>query len=295
MAGVPFRLCDRWADPCLLGIGRECIRARRDATAVLLDASRVRRLTGRGIVRLCRIARTVADLDESEYVGARHVLEGSQLQGRRGLDEREDRFEIRLGERGYPGSVAELPDAPRVLYVRGAPGVPGGPVDLDYRLASRDAVRGSPSRSWPQGSLSSRASPSFPAGPGMRSGGGPGGARCGRAACHRLGNRCGRRLPRERTPTRRGRALIEGDGRGLARALGDASAAMGIPEAQRVIASLSDATFVAEAGMPSGTFSTAETANALGRELIAVPGSSSPPNREEPLKSYCERGLLHRG
>lgn len=57
-----------------------------DATAVLLDASRVRRLTGRGIVRLCRIARTVADLDESEYVGARHVLEGSQLQGRRGLD-----------------------------------------------------------------------------------------------------------------------------------------------------------------------------------------------------------------
>ncbi len=57
-----------------------------DATAVLLDASRVRRLTGRVIVRLCRIARTVADLDESEYVGARHVLEGSQLQGRRGLD-----------------------------------------------------------------------------------------------------------------------------------------------------------------------------------------------------------------
>ncbi|MFR2032104.1 MAG: DNA-processing protein DprA [Collinsella sp.] len=41
----------------------------------------------------------------------------------------------------------------------------------------------------------------------------------------------------------------------------------------RVIAALSQALFVSEAGMPSGTFSTAEAAMDLGRELLAVPGS----------------------
>ncbi len=45
------------------------------------------------------------------------------------------------------------------------------------------------------------------------------------------------------------------------------------PKRTQVIAALSGATFVAEAGMPSGTFSTAEAANALGRELLAAPGS----------------------
>ena len=45
------------------------------------------------------------------------------------------------------------------------------------------------------------------------------------------------------------------------------------PKRNQVIAALSEATFVAEAGMPSGTFSTAEAANALGRELLAAPGS----------------------
>ena len=45
------------------------------------------------------------------------------------------------------------------------------------------------------------------------------------------------------------------------------------PKRNQVIAALSGATFVAEAGMPSGTFSTAEAANALGRELLAAPGS----------------------
>lgn len=45
------------------------------------------------------------------------------------------------------------------------------------------------------------------------------------------------------------------------------------PKRNRVIAALSSATFVAEAGMPSGTFSTAETANGLGREVLAAPGS----------------------
>lgn len=50
----------------------------------LLDIARHSHLTGRGIVRLCRIARTIADIDEVERVGSVHLLEASQLQGRRG-------------------------------------------------------------------------------------------------------------------------------------------------------------------------------------------------------------------
>lgn len=53
----------------------------------LLEIARTGHLTGRGIARLVRIARTVADMDESEGIGPAHVLEASMLQGRRG-DER---------------------------------------------------------------------------------------------------------------------------------------------------------------------------------------------------------------
>lgn len=39
-------------------------------------------LTGRGIVRLCRIARTIADMQESREVGPNHVFEASMFRGR---------------------------------------------------------------------------------------------------------------------------------------------------------------------------------------------------------------------
>lgn len=45
------------------------------------------------------------------------------------------------------------------------------------------------------------------------------------------------------------------------------------PRRNRVIAALSKATLIAEAGLPSGTFSTAECALQIGREVLAVPGS----------------------
>lgn len=52
------------------------------AARSLLDIARRRHLTGRGIVRLCRVARTVADIEEARHVGAEHVLEASMYQGR---------------------------------------------------------------------------------------------------------------------------------------------------------------------------------------------------------------------
>ena len=45
------------------------------------------------------------------------------------------------------------------------------------------------------------------------------------------------------------------------------------PKRNAIIAALARAVFVAEAGMPSGTFSTADAANKLGREILSVPGS----------------------
>ena len=45
------------------------------------------------------------------------------------------------------------------------------------------------------------------------------------------------------------------------------------PQRNRVIAALSEAVFIGEAGMPSGTFSTAEAAIELGREVLVAPGS----------------------
>ena len=45
------------------------------------------------------------------------------------------------------------------------------------------------------------------------------------------------------------------------------------PKRNLLIAALSSATFIAEASIPSGTFLTAEAAQNLGREVLAVPGS----------------------
>lgn len=50
------------------------------------------------------------------------------------------------------------------------------------------------------------------------------------------------------------------------------------PKRNRVIAALSAATLIAEAAMPSGTFSTAEVATSIGREVLAAPGAIFSPS-----------------
>lgn len=54
-----------------------------EAERALADLARRNALTGRGIKRLCRIARTIADMDESDRIGQGHMLEASMFQGRR--------------------------------------------------------------------------------------------------------------------------------------------------------------------------------------------------------------------
>lgn len=50
----------------------------------LIQIARAAHLTGRGIVRLSKIARTIADIEESEDVKQTHVLEASMFRGRTG-------------------------------------------------------------------------------------------------------------------------------------------------------------------------------------------------------------------
>ena len=53
------------------------------ASDVVLNLADRSHMTGRGIVRLCRIARTIADIDESSKVSKQHVLEAALYRGRR--------------------------------------------------------------------------------------------------------------------------------------------------------------------------------------------------------------------
>jgi magnesium chelatase family protein len=52
---------------------------RSDAHEAWADACRVRRLTGRGAARIRRVARTLADLDDREWVSADDVVRASWL------------------------------------------------------------------------------------------------------------------------------------------------------------------------------------------------------------------------
>jgi magnesium chelatase family protein len=52
-----------------------------DARSALTASARASRLSGRGVVRVLRVARTIADLDGSARVGAVHVLEAIHYRG----------------------------------------------------------------------------------------------------------------------------------------------------------------------------------------------------------------------
>lgn len=184
----------------------------------------------------------------------------------------DDRIEIALGDPLYPACVSELPDAPGVLYVRGDPKVLDRP-SLSI-VGSRKAT--------PYGLAIAEMAGRIAAESGLAvvSGGARG---CDQAAglasidaggVHVvvLGTGADVVYPAS------ARRLIERalDGGGAVVSLepwGTPPQRWAFPKRNRVIAALSSATLVSEAGMPSGTFSTAEAAVSLDREVLAVPGS----------------------
>lgn len=184
----------------------------------------------------------------------------------------DDRTEITKDDSLYPASLLDLPDAPERLYVR------GDPTALSLPSLSVIGAR----RASPYGLAVAEMAGKLAAESGLVevSGGARGCDAAGGLAALEAGGRhvvvlgSGADVVYPRSSA----ALID-------RALSSGGAVVSLcpwgapprrfafPRRNRVIAALSEALFISEAGMPSGTFSTAETAIQIGREVLVAPGS----------------------
>lgn len=184
----------------------------------------------------------------------------------------DERLEVRLGDARYPACVTELAAAPPVLYVRGSCEVLGAPA-----LSIIGARRATPyglALAEMAGRIAAEA------GIVVVSGGARG---CDQAAGRAALKAGGRHVvvlgtgadvvyPASAAPLIDS-ALESGGAVVSLEPWGTQPIKWAFPKRNRVIAALSAALFVSEAGMPSGTFSTADAANELGREVLAAPGS----------------------
>ena len=214
---------------------------------------------------------------------------GPQLKGPRTVLER--------GAEGFPPSLGMVHDPPERLYVLGNPAalveglaVVGARKATPYGLGCARRFARMAARARGRGGVGRRAR--------LRRGGPPGRAR--RRMPH--GRVSGRRV-RPAVSVRASWAVPEHRGR---RRGGGVGASMGLsarcPIAfrarNRLIAGLARATLIVEAGLPSGTFSTADEALAANREVLVVPGaitsaSSRGANRLDLPGSHAHRRRRH--
>lgn len=184
----------------------------------------------------------------------------------------EGTFELHPGDALYPDTVLELSDVPQTLYVR------GDPAALSTSALSIIGARKASPYGLAVAELAAKVA--VEAGVTVVSGGAVG---CDQASGWAAVNAGGRHVVVLGTGAD---VVYPRSSAGLiARTIDTGGAVVSIspwgmgprkfafPRRNRVIAALSQALFVSEAGMPSGTFSTAEAAMDLGRELLAVPGS----------------------
>jgi DNA processing protein len=180
------------------------------------------------------------------------------------------RFELRLGDIGYPEQLAQAPEAPEVLYGVGNPehlcpglGVVGARKATPYGLQAGRLFAGWAAR----------------AGYTIISGGAAG---CDQAA-HRAALEADR--PTVAVLGCAADLVYPSDAGELLAAIAETGAVVsehpwGTPPQRwmfrtrnRIIAGLAGGLLVLEAGLPSGTFSTADYALAAGRDVLVVPGS----------------------
>ncbi|MGV8082665.1 MAG: DNA-processing protein DprA [Coriobacteriia bacterium] len=182
-----------------------------------------------------------------------------------------ERFEIELGSAEYPALLAASPSPPAILRGIGDPKVLSGPA-----LAVVGARRATP-----YGLRAATEFAGWAAGAGWTivSGAAVGCDQAAHRAAISAGGRtvavlgCGADTVYPRgadellsAVSRSGAVVSELD-------WGYPPAKWTFRARNRIIASLSDALLVVEAGLPSGTFSTADYALASGRDVLAVPGS----------------------
>lgn len=182
-----------------------------------------------------------------------------------------NRFEIRRGEPGYPDAFSRLADPPERIYLIG---------DLEA-LEEGLAIVGA-RKATPYGAGCARRFAVRAAQRGVTVI--SGGARGCDAAAHLgaldaggrtvafLGGGCDRVYPREhaglfRRIVEQGGALVSENPWGF-QPLG-----WTFRRRNRLIASLARATLIVEAGLPSGTFSTADEALSASRDVLVVPGA----------------------
>lgn len=197
---------------------------------------------------------------------------GGDVPGKEGPMMAEGTFELHPGDALYPETVLELSDVPQTLYVRGNPEALSTPA-----LSIIGARKASP---YGLAVAELAAKVAVEAGVTVVSGGAVG---CDQASGWAAVNAGGKHVvvlgtgadvvyPRSSAGLIT-RTLDTGGAVVSISPWGMGPRKFAFPRRNRVIAALSQALFVSEAGMPSGTFSTAEAAMDLGRELLAVPGS----------------------
>ena len=187
-----------------------------------------------------------------------------------------DGYEIVRGDARYPASLLDLPDPPPRLYVR------GNAAALSLPALSVIGTRQATPYGVAAAELAARVAVSC--GLAVVSGGALGcDAAGGREALRRGGTHVvvlgsGADVPYPRRNSGLFDDAIASGGAVISlERWGTQPMRYTFPKRNRVIAALSPATFIAEASMPSGTFSTAEVAETIGHEVLAAPGSMFSP------------------
>jgi DNA processing protein len=181
------------------------------------------------------------------------------------------RFELRIGDPGYPPCLMESPRPPKVLYGIGDPAAltPGLAV-----IGSRKAT--------PYGLACAQRFAGWAAEHGVNvvSGAAIGCDLAAQRAALATGSRtiavlgCGADVDYPRRAAGLLAELRAGSGAVVSELAWGVPPMRGhFPARNRIIAGLSAAVLVVEAALPSGTFSTADHALACGRAVLAVPGS----------------------
>lgn len=183
----------------------------------------------------------------------------------------QDAFELRLGERGYPSALEDLSAPPEVVYGLGDPTVLNEP-SISV-VGSRKASPYGVAVAEIAGRVAAESELV------VVSGGALGCDAASARAALATGGRtvvvsgCGA----DRVYPTSSRDVFEAARKSGAvisiEAWGSPPRRYAFPKRNRVIAALSHATLVVEAGRRSGTMSTADAAAAMGRSLYAVPGS----------------------